>query len=57
MKSKMQEVVQDKMNFKLKLDEQKDRLEGLAEENRQLKVKVTDMETEAREGRKMVKSL
>ena len=48
MKSKMQEILEDKIGYKLKLEEQKERLEMLSIENQNLKEKVGDLEADAK---------
>jgi hypothetical protein len=48
----MQDIIQDKIAFKLKVDEQKDKLELLAQENTNLKEKVTDQEEDIKRLRK-----
>lgn len=47
----------DKIGFKIKLEEQKERVEMLAVENQNLKDKVTELEDDARQARKNLKSL
>jgi predicted nuclease with TOPRIM domain len=56
MKGTMQEILQDKIGFKLKLEEQRERLEMLSTENHHLKDKVTDLEADIKDHRKTIKS-
>ena len=56
-KSKMQEVVQDKIDFKVKLEDQRERAEMLATENAGLKDRINEVEEEARQMRKQGKQL
>ena len=44
----MQEILEDKIGYKLKLEEQKERLEMLSIENQNLKEKVGDLEVDAK---------
>lgn len=53
----MQEVVQDKISFKLKLEEQREKLEMLVVENADLKKRSMDYEDESKRLRKQVKHL
>ena len=53
----MQDVLQDKIGYKLKLEEQREKLEMLVVENANLKEKVTDQEDEIKRQRKQVKQL
>lgn len=53
----MQEVVQDKISFKLKLEEQREKLEMLVVENADLKKRSMDYEDESKRLRKQVKQL
>ncbi len=53
----MQEVVQDKIGFKLKLEEQREKLEMLVIENVDLKKRALDYEDEAKRLRKQAKQL
>lgn len=48
----MQEVVQDKIGFKLKLEEQREKMEMLVVENADLKKKVADLEDDTKRLRK-----
>jgi|LauGreDrversion4_2_1035121.scaffolds.fasta_scaffold1648124_1 hypothetical protein len=48
----MQEVVQDKVAYKVKADELRDRAEMLASENAALRDRVTEGEDEAKQFRK-----
>ena len=45
----MQEVLQDKISFQLKLEEQRERLEMLSVENHNLKEKVIELEEDGKE--------
>ena len=56
-KSKMQEVLQDKIQYKMKLEEQRERSEMLATENQSMKERVAEIEEEARGLRKQIKGL
>ena len=56
-KQQMQEVVQDKIGFKFKLEEQREKMEMLVVENAELKKKVTDLEDDTKRFRKQVKQL
>lgn len=55
MKQKMQEILQDKIGFKLKLEEQRERLEMLTTENHNLKERVGDLEADGKDMRKTIK--
>jgi uncharacterized protein YPO0396 len=57
MKGKLNEILQDKIGFKLKLEEQRERVEMLTVENQQLKEKVSELEDDAKQHRKTIKSL
>ena len=57
MKTKMQEVIQDKINFKLKLDEQKDRLDLITTENANLKERLASVDEDAKQHRRTIKQL
>lgn len=57
MKAQLNEVLSDKIEFKVKLEEQRDRLEMLVNENQQLKEKVASAEEEIRNQKKLVKNL
>ena len=48
----MQEIIEDKIGFKMKVEEQKERIEMLALENQHLKEKVGELEEEAKYNRK-----
>jgi predicted nuclease with TOPRIM domain len=53
----MQEVIQDKIDFKVKLEDQRERAEMLATENAGLKDRINEVEEEARQMRKQSKQL
>ena len=44
MKNQMQEILQDKISFKLRLEEQKEKLDMIGQENSILKERLHDME-------------
>jgi predicted nuclease with TOPRIM domain len=56
-KAKMQEVIQDKVGYKVKLEEQRERAEMLATENAGLKERITEVEEESKQFRKQIKQL
>lgn len=53
----MQEVLQDKIGFKVKLEEQRDKLEMLVVENATLKEKVQQLEDDCKRVKNQVKKL
>jgi len=53
----MQGVIQDKIDFKVKLEDQRERAEMLATENAGLKDRINEVEEEARQMRKQSKQL
>lgn len=53
----MQEVVQDKIDFKVKLEDQRERAEMLATENAGMKDRINEVEDEAKQMRKQNKQL
>lgn len=57
LKGQMQEILNDKIGFKLKLEEQRERLDMLTTENQHLKEKVTDLEEDNKQLRRNAKSL
>lgn len=52
----MQEVLQDKISFQLKLEEQRERLEMLSVENHNLKEKVIELEEDGKQHRRTIKN-
>lgn len=57
MKSKMQEILQDKQQYKLRCEEQRERSEMLATENSQLKERLGELEEEAKAHKKTLKAM
>lgn len=55
LKSKMQEILEDKITFKLQVEEQKERLSMLVVENQTLKDKVQGMDQELKQTRLSLK--